>query len=146
VRHILAVSEAYVSLAESARAHGFTIERFQAEPTSWWPNGLGGYVKPDAYALLTRGKVIDHWWLELDLATESLPVVKRQLATYVDFWDQGQLGPGKIMPRVAIATTTPERQAAIARIVAKFPSAPPGLFVVVQIHEVANALYLILRE
>jgi hypothetical protein len=147
VRHILAVAEAYVALTESGREHGFTLAAFQAEPASWWPNGLGsGYIKPDAYARLIYGKVSDRWWLELDLATESLPAVKRQLASYVDFWERGQLGPGKIVPRVVIATTTPERCRAIARLVKQLPSAPANLFLVVQIHELASALHRVLLE
>lgn len=146
VRHILAVSEAFTQLSECAREHGFTLANFQAEPASWWPNGLGGYVKPDAHAVLTNGKMTDHWWLELDLATESLPAVKRQLASYVDFWDRGQEGPGEIMPLVAVTTTTPERKQAIARLAASLASAPPDLFRIVQIDELALALYQVLRE
>jgi hypothetical protein len=146
VRHILAVSEACVALTELARDQHFSVEQFQAEPASWWPNGLGGFMKPDAYALLTAGGVRDHWWLEADLATESLPTVKRQLEAYVDFWDRGQLGPGKIMPRVVIATTTPERGRSLAALVSRLPASPPDLFRVVQIHELAQALYQVLRE
>ena len=44
VRHILAVSEACVSLSELGREHDFAVEQFQAEPGSWWPNGLGGWI------------------------------------------------------------------------------------------------------
>jgi hypothetical protein len=146
VRHILAVSEAYVALTELSRAHDFTLATFQAEPASWWPNGLRGYVKPDAYAVLKSDKFSDHWWLELDLATESLPAVKRQLATYVDFWDRGHEGPKKMMPRIAIATTTPERQAAIARLAKSFTSVPSEFFLIVRIHELANALSQVLLE
>ena len=145
VRHALAVSEALVSLTESAREHGFAVEKFVAEPASWWRNGLGGFIKPDAYAVLTYGKVVDHWWLELDLATESLPTLKHQLASYVDFWDRGQLGPSEVMPRVAVAATTPERQQAIARVAEGLPD-PPDLFHIVRTDELAHALYRVLRE
>jgi len=147
VRHILAVSEAYVALTEAGRMHGFAVEQFVAEPGSWWPNGLGGYVKPDAYAVLATSSVRDHWWCELDMATESLPAVKRQLAAYADFWDRGQPGPGKVMPRVVVATTTPERRQAIAAVVKRLsPSVPPDLFRIVRIHELAQSLYEVLRE
>lgn len=146
VRHILAVSETYVALAESAREHGFTLKRFCAEPASWWPNGLGGSIKPDAYAVLSNGKISDHWWCEIDLATESLPAVKRQLATYVDFWDRGQEGPGKTVPRVAIGTTTTARQEATAYIAKSFTSPPSEFFLIVRIHELADALYQVLME
>jgi hypothetical protein len=148
VRHILAVSEAFVSLTEAAREHGFTVKQFAAEPASWWPNGQNGYIKPDAYTVLTNGRVSDHWWCELDLATESLPAVKRQLTTYVDFWNGGQLGPGNrdMVPRVVVATTTPERQRAISKLATSLPSAPSEFFLIVQIHELANALYQVLLE
>ena len=49
LQHILGVSELYVALAELGRTAGFTVAGFEAEPGCWWPNGLGGYVKPDAY-------------------------------------------------------------------------------------------------
>jgi hypothetical protein len=146
VRHTLAVSEAYVALTESAREHDFTLKRFHAEPASWWPNGLGGYIKPDAYAVLGNGKFSDHWWLELDMATESLPAVKRQLASYVDFWSRGQEGPRKTMPWIAIATTTPERRQAIARLAKGFTSVPAEFFRIVQTHELAGALSQVLLE
>jgi hypothetical protein len=148
VRHILAVSEAYVALTESAREHDFTLKKFQAEPASWWPNGLGGYVKPDAYAVLKKGKFSDHWWCEIDLASESLPAVKRQLTTYVDFRNRGQLGPGNrdMVPRVVVATTTLERQRAISRLAKSFTSVPSEIFLIVQIHELADALYQVLLE
>ena len=146
VRHILAVSEACVALVELARERHFSVEQFQAEPASWWPNGLGGFIKPDAYMLLVTGGVRDHWWLEVDLATESLPTVKRQLEAYVDFWDRGQLGPGEIMPRVVIATTTPERHRALAALASRLVAVPSDLFRVVQIHELAGVLYQVLLE
>jgi hypothetical protein len=85
VRHILATSDCYVALTELSRAHGFALDQFQAEPACWWPNGLDGYIKPDAYTVLSRGQVRDHWWLEIDLATESVPAVKKAAAQLPGF-------------------------------------------------------------
>ena len=146
VRHILAVSEACISLSELAREQDFAVEEFHAEPGSWWSDGLGSWLKPDAYARLARRGVRDHWWLEIDLATESLPAFSRQLETYLDFLNRGQLGPGKIMPRVAIATTTPGRHAAITAVVNRLPQPAIGLFSIVQTHELASVMYEVLRE
>ncbi len=84
VRHTLTVAEAYVALTESGREHGFTLATFQAEPASWWPNGLGGYIKPDAYARLTHGRVSDHWWCELDLAWGEEGTTREQRAWTAD--------------------------------------------------------------
>lgn len=146
VRHILAVSECCVALAELARSAGFTLEQFQAEPASWWSNGLGGYIKPDAYAVLATDDFRDHWWIELDLATESLPTVKNQLLAYLDFAHRGQLGPDQIVPRVAVATTTPQRRKAIAAMAERLPSPAVELFHIVQTGELVLSLYQVLRE
>lgn len=146
VRHILAVSECYVALTELSRTEGFTLDEFRAEPASWWPNGLGGYIKPDAYAVLALREVRDHWWLELDLATESLPTVKKQLLAYLDFAQRGQLGPGRIMPRIIVGTITPERHKAISDMAGRLPPPTPDLIHIVQTHDLARFLYQVLRE
>ena len=146
VRHILAVSECYVALTELSRTSGFTLEHFQTEPACWWPNGLGGYIKPDAYALLVSGDVCDHWWIELDLATESLPAVKKQLWAYLDFVHRGQLGPDQIVPRVVIGTTIPARLKSISAMIGRLPSPAEHLFHIVQTDELAASLYRVLRE
>jgi hypothetical protein len=146
VRHILAVSECCATLTELARAEGFTLERFQAEPASWWPNGLGGYIKPDAYAVLAAADIRDHWWIELDLATESLPTVRNQLLVYLDFARRGQLGPGQIVPRVAVVTITRVRRRSMATMVERLPPPADQLFRIVQTDELASSLYQVLRE
>jgi hypothetical protein len=146
VRHTLAVSECFVALTELARTSGFEVERFLTEPACWWPNGLGGYIKPDAYALLSSGDVCDHWWIELDLSTESLPAVKKQLLAYLDFANRGQLGPDQIIPRVVIGTTTPERCKAISAMIGHLPPPAEHLFRIVQTDELAASLYCVLRE
>ncbi len=130
IRHTLAVSEVCVGLVERARTEGVHIAAFEAEPASWWPNGVGGFIKPDAYAILTWGNVREHWWIEVDLATESLPIMKRKLMAYVDFVERGQFGPHGLIPRVLVSTVTPERRAALHSIVTRLPEPAAALFVV----------------
>lgn len=146
VRHTLAVSELYATLVEQARQQQVTIVAFQAEPTSWWPNGLGGYVKPDAYTLLTTGAVREHWWIEVDLATESLPTINHKLHAYLDFVERGQRGPGQLVPRVLVSTVSPARRDAIAAVVATLPAPAPDLFVVVAASTAAPQLLQSLSE
>lgn len=128
VRHTLAVSELYVSLVEQAPLHGASVVSFAAEPACWWPSGVGGYVKPDVYTLLALGTVRDHWWVEVDLATESLPTLKRKLGVYLDFVQRGQLGPHGVVPRVLVSTVSSERRDAVKTIVAHLPAPASGLF------------------
>lgn len=144
VRHTLAVSELYVDLVEQARRQATSVVSFQAEPASWWPNGLGGYVKPDAYTLLTQGTgpaaVREHWWIEVDLATESLPTVRRKLETYLDFVQRGQLGPHEVVPRVLVSTVSPPHREAIRTIVRRLPGPASDLFLVVTQPEAAASI------
>lgn len=131
VRHTLAVSELYASLVEQTRQQGASVVSFQAEPASWWPNGLGGFIKPDAYTLLTTGAVREHWWIEVDLATESLPTVRRKLEAYLDFVRRGQLGPQGVVPRVLVSTITPQWRDALLIVVRRLPAPASALFLVV---------------
>lgn len=146
LRHILGVSELYVSLVELGRTAGFTVAAFEAEPGCWWPNGLGGQLKPDAYALLACGTVRDHWWLEHDQATESLPTIRRKVETYVNFLRRGQLGPGGVVPRVLVSTISEPRRMAIAALVRRLPPPAAELVRVTHTGHAARAMYEVLRE
>lgn len=128
VSHALAVSEVYVSLVEHSRAGSITLEAFNTEPLSWWPDGLGGYLKPDAYLALSAASVVGHWWLEVDRATESLPTLRRKLLTYLDFVRRGQLGPRELIPRVLISVPSQRRQLGIQAVIDQLPSPAEDLF------------------
>jgi hypothetical protein len=146
VAHTLAVTELYVSLVEQTRQHGAEVAVFEAEPAAWWPDGLGGYVKPDAYALLVSGDVRDHWWVEADLASESLPTLRRKLLTYLDFVQRGQLGPSGVMPRVLVSAVTEQRAAAITALVKLLPAPAIDLMTVAWAPRAPHAMYQVLRE
>ena len=141
VQHTLAISELCTDLVEQARAQGSSVLTYEAEPASWWPNGQGGYIKPDAYALLTCGNIREHWWIEVDLATESLPTIKRKLSAYLDFVTQGQIGPNGVVPRVLISAISDVRRAALHAAASRLPAPAAELFVVVR-HEGAAATLL----
>lgn len=146
LRHILGVAELYVSLTELGRVAGFTVAAFEAEPGSWWSNGLGGQLKPDAYTLLTRGSVRDHWWIEHDQATEGLPTIRRKVETYGDFLRRGQCGPGGVVPRVLVSTITEQRRTAIEVLVRHLPPPAGELVRVTHAERAAHAMYAVLRE
>jgi len=140
LRHLLAVSELYVQLVDLARASGLVLDTFRAEPGAHWPDGRGGVLKPDAYAVLARPGARDHWWIEVDLATESLPVVKAKLATYLDFQKRGERGPDDTMPWVLVSTVTQRRRDAIAAMARRLPGAADLVTVVVSTEAAAHML------
>lgn len=118
--HRLGIAELYVSLVEVARVDGFEVAEFTAEPACWWPNGYGGWLKPDAYLRLSNLEYTDSWWLEQDQGTEHLPVIRRKLTTYLDFAARG-LGPGNIMPRVLVSVPSEKRAEAVRNVIRQLP-------------------------
>jgi hypothetical protein len=130
VRHVLAVAGLYVDLAEAAQEGELRLDRFDAEPASWWPDGQGGTLKPDGYVAVSAATHTDHWWVEVDLTTEHLPTLKRKFMVYVNFWQSGQLGPGNIVPRVLVTVLDTKRYSEVVRLIRQLPAESEKLFVV----------------
>ena len=136
--HTLAVAELYVALVELSRVGGFVLETFKVEPR--WPNGSGGYLGPDAYARLSRSGEYYSWWIEADLATESVPTLRRKLLTYLDFVERGQPGPDGVVPWVLIGVPTEARRVAVQRIVNGLPELADYIFRVSLLPDVTTAM------
>jgi Replication-relaxation len=130
VRHVLAVAEVYVALVERTRLVGMRVDRFDAEPASWWSDGHGGRLKPDAFVRVASEEHTDSWWVEVDLATEHLPTIRRKLMTYLDFYNRGQLGPDEIMPWVLITVPDAKRYSDIVRLIRQLARRAENLFTV----------------
>jgi Replication-relaxation len=146
VRHVLAVAELYVSLVEWARGEDWRLETFQAEPASWWPDERGGVLKPDAYLVVTGPEHTDHYWAEVDLATEHLPTLKRKLAVYLEFWRGGQLGPEGVMPRVLVTVPDAERYSGVVRLIHQLPSGAENLIIVALAKDAAEVIVRCLNQ
>jgi hypothetical protein len=140
VRHTLAVAELYVDLVEQARATGARVKQFEAEPASWWSDGLGGRIKPDAHIAVSNADHTDHWWAEVDLATEHLTTLARKLAVYIDFANRGQLGPSDSMPWVLITVPDDKRYSEIVRLIRQLPHPDQELFSVAVHNDAAGSI------
>jgi hypothetical protein len=140
VRHVLAVAGLYADLVEHERLGGLRLDRFDAEPASWWRDGGGGRLKPDGYVRVSGPGHFDSWWLEVDLATEHMPTLRRKLATYLDFHHQGQLGPGGIMPWVLVTVPDGKRYSELVRLIPQLSADAGKLFTVVLHNDAAEAI------
>jgi hypothetical protein len=138
VQHTLIISELYVQLIERSRTDDFTVEEFLAEPAAWWPNGAGGWMKPDASLTLCTEDVTDHWWIEVDLATEAVPTLRGKFLAYTDFANRGQLGPGDVLPRILVTVPTDYRHEVMQRVVAGLPE-PADELLTITLHQTAVA-------
>jgi hypothetical protein len=139
--HTLSVGELYVRLVERSRVEPFTVAVFDTEPACWHPNGLGGWLKPDAYLKLSTDAVSDHWWVEVDKGTEHLPTIRRKLLAYVDFAAGGGVGPGGLLPRVLVTVPTEARRVAVAEVITRLPEPTMSLLHVA--HEEDATAYLL---
>lgn len=124
--HTLAVTEAHVALIRQARTGAVTIERIDVEPDSWRPfltrAGTSTILKPDLYAHLATPEYDDHWYLEVDLGTESIPVLLAKSRTYAAYRATGRAqAEHKVFPRVLWLLPT---QARVDRLHAAIQTAP----------------------
>ena len=93
-----------------------------------------------------RKSVREHWWIEVERGTESLPTLRRKLSVYLDFVQRGQLGPADVVPRVLVSVSTPERYALVAVMVAHLPEPASDLFVVTEDRKAALLMLGSLKE
>jgi hypothetical protein len=140
VAHTLAVTELYVDLVERSRLGTSVLGEFQAEADAYWPNGLRGWIKPDAFVRLEQGDEAVYWWFEADMATESLPTIRRKLLAYLDFVQRGQLGPDGVAPKVLIGVSAVKRREAVRSVIEELPAPGESLFQVVEQAEVAKVM------
>lgn len=98
IAHYLAIADARLALVEAARRSQLVLTRLQLEPSCWHRyTGLGGsreILKPDLAAVTATSHDADyedHWFIEIDRGTESLPTLIRQCRAYEAFRHTGQL-------------------------------------------------------
>lgn len=84
--HCLAAADCHLALRDLAADHRIELLQVQTEPRCWRTSdtaGFGGSVlKPDLYAVTALGDYEDHWFCEIDRATESLPTLLKKCAQY----------------------------------------------------------------
>jgi len=145
--HNLAVAELYVSLVEAARTGAFTLTGFRAEPACWWRTSEDVWVKPDASVVMAAGDIEDHWNVEVDQATESLPTMRRKLKVYLDLVAGGERGPdGGELPRVLVTVPDEGRLGAVREVVRGLPGPAEELFAVVPEGRAVPHIREVLRE
>jgi Replication-relaxation len=146
LRHTLAISELYVQFTEATHDHNVQLDTFICEPACWLPDGLGGWLKPDAFTVLSAGHISDDWFIEVDLATEHIPTLRRKLQTYLNFHARGQLGPHSIMPRVLICVPDTNRRDAVQAALDRLPHPPQKLLHVTTADTAVTYAIQILRQ
>jgi hypothetical protein len=131
--HSLAVTDVYVRLVLAERAGSLRLARFVGEPGSWrtfiGPGGGRLVLKPDAYAVVLVGGYEDHWFLELDLGTESAPTLSRKCNVYRGYRRSGaEQARIDVFPRVLWLVPDERRAEVVRRVIRRQPGDSVEMF------------------
>jgi hypothetical protein len=131
--HTLAIAEVRARLHEAAQGQSFELVSVGTEPFNWRSfEGVGStdILKPDLHVILGFKSFEDHWFIELDLGTESIPTLIRKCLTYQAHWASGreQARTG-VYPRVAWLIEDALRRERLLEAIAKEARLTSELFV-----------------
>jgi hypothetical protein len=87
VDHTLAVTQLVVDVTVASRRGLLDVLDCQPEPRCWRQfSGMGGrrLLRPDAFVAIGVGEYGLRWFIEVDRASESLPVIVRKCRLYGD--------------------------------------------------------------
>lgn len=138
--HTLAVAEHAVMLREFADEGAIELVGVETEPSCWRsfvsPHGTREWLKPDLYAVTASGDFEDHWFLEVDRATEHPTAVVRKAKTYQRYAATGahQARHG-LFPAVVWVVPDKARRGALEAALAADRGVQPELFRVITTDE-----------
>lgn len=93
IRHYLAIADTHLALVEAARAKRLELLKVEIEPAAWRRytslSGSQTVLKPDLYAVTASGEFEDHWFIEVDRATESIPTLIKHCRQYEAYRHSG---------------------------------------------------------
>lgn len=138
--HTLAVAEVSLRLTEAARRGEVALLSVQHEPDCWRTYvGSGGgalRLKPDLAAVTATGKFEDHWFFEVDLASEPPSRIVRACLKYEEYRrsgaEQRRLG---LFPAVIWVVPGEQRKLTIRARLEQEDAISPGLFHIITLDE-----------
>jgi len=147
--HTLAIADIRVQLEVLAREGHFELLSVQTEPSNWRPflsrTGAEQILKPDLYVATSSNDYEDHYFLEIDRSTESLPTLIGQCLLYersrANGTEHERLG---VYPLVLWLLPNANRRAALAKAIQTDKRLTSSLFVVLAPEDLRR--YLINRQ
>lgn len=131
--HCLAVADVHLVARAVKHRAGIRAVQVQTEPDSWrrytGAGGEGRWLQPDLFIRLTADEFIDHWFIEVDLGTESIPTLLGKCQQYEAYraagLEQAQYGA---FPLVLWVFTKPQRIDQLRSRLARSGSLDVGLY------------------
>jgi hypothetical protein len=105
LEHCLTIADVHLALTALARAKRVELLSVATEPACWRrylaASGSVDTLKPDLFAVTASGDYEDHWFIEIDRGTESLPTLIKKCAQYEDYHRTGSAqADGGVFPLV----------------------------------------------
>lgn len=123
LRHTIAVTECYVQIIEICRmAPNLTLKTVCVEPKCWrnYHRDKKISLRPDLYAETISGRFEDHWFIEMDLATEDIPTILEKCSRYEEYYQtRAEQNAEGIFPYVLWIVPDEERKSKIIDALAK---------------------------
>ena len=154
--HALALTELHVGLVEAQARGELTLAAVDVERDAWRsyaaPGGNRVVLQPDMTITSITGvptadgssgeEYEDHWYIEVDLGTESLPVLLRRCRAYETYRRTGraQIEHG-VFPRVLWLMHSPERATRLRSAIASDNRLTDALFMVTTFDRALTAVH-----
>jgi hypothetical protein len=135
--HMLAVGDVHVALVKAERRGEIELIEIEIEHASWrrfiGPGGASEKLRPDLYVVTASGDFEHCWFIEVDLASESLTTIVRKCRQYAAYRQTGiEQHRSGTFPIVVWSVPSAKRQEQITRAIAAAKRLPEELFRVVE--------------
>lgn len=143
--HTLAIGDVHLALVRAERQGEIELVQVEVEHSCWRRyTGSGGALeklRPDLYVVTASGDYEHCWFIEVDLATESLTTVVRKCRQYAAYRQTGiEQRRSGTFPIVVWSAPSERRRKRIAGAIASAKRLPQELFRVVGASEVVGPL------
>ncbi|MCO5216674.1 MAG: replication-relaxation family protein [Thermomicrobiales bacterium] len=131
--HTLAITEAHVQLQEATAAGHLQVTKVEVETEAWkqfvTPSGAKSILKPDLKITISGEGYDDHWYLEIDRGTESLPTLIRKCHAYEQYRRTGRAqSEYGVFPRVLWVLPDTRRVERLRAAINKDAELPNAMF------------------
>ena len=145
LQHTLAIAATRLELESLARAARLELLAVTTEPRNWRPfitrSGSPDILKPDLHAVTAIGAYEDHWFIEVDRGTESLPTLLRKCHLYQRYKLSGiEQDKTGVFPIVLWLIPTQARRDRLDEAITADPKLDHRLFRIADPNELETAL------
>lgn len=141
--HTLAIADTRLTLEALGRSEQLELVQVSTEPHNWRPfvakSGQAQTLKPDLFAVTATADFEDHWFIEIDRGTESIPTLIRKCEYYQRYHATGiEQDTHGVFPKVLWLVPTATRRERFSQALATHKRLDPNLFYVAAPEELSR--------